>query len=184
MIGAIAIFLFVTIVGAALAINIKNNHELYNVVSRTGWNNFLTNSTAYAFLGAVGLYWLECLLEILLISIFYKEFGYVPYNETVLLRGDGYFSLNNLANLLIKIIFFGLGWGIYATFIFSVALFVKKNSMCLFLGAVVGFMITLTENISSDIGGTLFIVSNIWDTTNIINPIGNAMVQDPSPAIY
>ena len=52
-----AIFLFVPIVGAALAIYIKNNHELYNVVSRTGWNNFLTKSTAYAFLGAVGLYW-------------------------------------------------------------------------------------------------------------------------------
>lgn len=57
MIGAIAIFLFVPIVGAALAIYIKNNHELYNVVSRIGWNNFLTKSTAYAFLGAVGLYW-------------------------------------------------------------------------------------------------------------------------------
>ena len=56
--------------------------------------------------------------------------------------------------------------------------------MCLFLGPVVGFMITLTENISSDIGGTLFIVSNIWDTTNIMNPMENAMVQDPSPAIY
>ncbi len=60
-------------------------------------------------------------------------------------------------------------------------MFVKKNSLCLFLGAVVGFMITLTENISTEIGGTLFTVSNIWDTTNIINPLANAMV---APAIY
>ena len=108
----------------------------------------------------------------------------MPHNEIILIRGDGYFSLNNLANILTKVVLFGLGWGIYATFIFSVALFVKKNSMCLFLGPVVGFMITLTENISSDIGGTLFIVSNIWDTTNIMNPIENAMVENPSPAIY
>ncbi|GHN29258.1 hypothetical protein ME789_02430 [Lactobacillus delbrueckii] len=64
------------------------------------------------------------------------------------------------------------------------ALFVKKNSLCLFLGAVVGFMITLTENISTEIGGTLFTVSNIWDTTNIINPLANAIVENPLPAIY
>lgn len=68
-------------------------------------------------------------------------------------------------------------------------MFVKKNSLCLFLGAVVGFMITLTENISTEIVGTLFTVSNIWDTTNIINPLANAMVENamvenPLPAIY
>lgn len=68
-------------------------------------------------------------------------------------------------------------------------MFVKKNSLCSFLGAVVGFMITLTENISTEIGGTLFTVSNIWDTTNIINPLANAMVENamvenPLPAIY
>lgn len=184
MIGAIAIFLFVPIIGAALAIYIKNNHELYNVVGRTGWKKFFARNISYTFLGGVGLYWLGCLLEGLIISIFYHGFVYMPYNEIILIRGDNYLSLNNLANLLIKITLFGIGWGIYAVFIFSVALFVKKNSLCLFLGPVVGFIITLTGNISSDIGGTLFIVSNIWNTTNIINPLENATVENPSPAIY
>lgn len=184
MVGEIAAYLLISIVGAALSIYIKNNHELYSVVSRIGWKKFFTKSIGLTFLGAVILYWLGCLVEVPIISMFYHGFVYMPHNEIILIRGDGYFSLNNLANLLTKVVLFGIGWGIYAVFIFSVALFVKKNSMCLFLGPVVGFMITLTENISSDIGGTLFIVSNIWDTTNIMNPIENAMVQDPSPAIY
>lgn len=184
MIGSIVISLLVPIIGEALAIYIKNNHELFNVVSRTGWNYFFTKSISYAFWGAVFLYWVGCLLEALIIDIFYHGFVYMPYNEIILMRGDGYFSLNNLANLLIEVVLNGIGWGIYATFIFSVALFVKKNSLCLFLGAVVDFMISLTESISTEIGGTLFIVSNIWDTTNIINPLLNAMVEHPSPAIY
>ena len=71
-----------------------------------------------------------------------------------------------------------------AIFIFNLALFVKKTSLCFFLGPVIGYLITIQVSLSGDIGGTVCVISNIWDTTNIMNPIENAMVENPSPAIY
>ncbi|MCI6270495.1 MAG: hypothetical protein MR612_04635 [Lactobacillus delbrueckii] len=85
---------------------------------------------------------------------------------------------------MIKTILNGFGWGIFAIFIFNLALFVKKTSLCFFLGPVIGYLITIQESLSGDIGGTVRVLSNIWDTTNIINPLANATVEHPSPTIY
>lgn len=101
-----------------------------------------------------------------------------------MIRGDGYFSLNNVVNLLIKTTLNGFGWGIFALFIFSLALFVKKNSLCFFLGPIVGYLITILGYLAGDIGGTVCVISNIWDIVNIMNPIENTRVENPLPAIY
>ncbi len=184
VIGEVASYLLVPMIGAGLAIYMKNSHELYSIVSRIGWSQFFKKSIKYTFWGATILYWLGCLIEMVIINIFYHHFVYQPFAQDILIRGDGYFSLNNLANLVIKTILNGFGWGIFAIFIFNLALFVKKTSLCFFLGPVIGYLITIQESLSGDIGGTVRVLSNIWDITNIMNPIENAMVQDPSPAIY
>lgn len=184
MAGNIAVYLLLPIVGSDLAIYIKNNHELYSVIGRTGWKKFFQKSLSYAFIGAADLYWLGCLLEVLIISIFYRQFVYMPRAEIMLMRGDGYFSLNNLANLLIKVLLFGIGWGIYAAFIFAVALFIKKTSLCLFLGPVVGYLIFLQENLSIDVGETFSNISNIWDIVNLTNPLERWVGENQFPAIY
>lgn len=184
-IGEIAIYLLVPMIGAALAIYLKNSHELYSIVSRIGWSRFFRKSIKYTFWSAVILYWLGCLLEMLIINIFYHPFVYQPFARDILIRGDGYFSLNNAVNLLIKTTLNGFGWGIFALFIFSLALFVKKNSLCFCLGPIVGYLITILGYLVEDIGGTVCVISNIWDIVNIMNPIEkNIMVENPLPAIY
>ena len=184
MIGSIAIFLLLPIIGSGLAIYIKNNHELYSVIGRTGWKSFFKKCMGYTFWGATGLYWLGCLLEILMINTFYHPFIYTAFSNDILQGGYGYFSLNSLANLLIKIILNGIGWGIYALFILSVALFINKVSIALSLGPVIGFVIILQERFAPDVGRVLTNISNIWDITNITNPLEKGIAGLPTPAIY
>lgn len=184
VIGEVASYLLVPMIGASFAIYMKNSHEIYSIISRIGWNCFFKKSIKYTFWGAAFLYWLGCLIEMVMINIFYHHFVYQPFAQDILIRGDGYFSLNNLVNLFIKTALNGLGWGIFALFIFSIALFIKKTSLCLFLGPIVGYLITVQESLSVHISGLVCAVSNFWDIINIINPMGNGRVENPSPAIY
>lgn len=127
-----------TNIGAFWFIYIKNNKSFYHVQARIGYKIFLQEAASKSFLSAFFLSIATKLYELLVIVLLTKR---LPSN-TILPVGARYglgpFYDNTLLSFAIFVLLSSLGWGAYAVFIFALGLFIKKNSIYLVLGAVLG----------------------------------------------
>ncbi|MDE3316708.1 hypothetical protein [Lacticaseibacillus zeae] len=148
--------------GAFLFIYIKNNRAFYMVQQRIGYTAFLKRAVIASFLSAFGLSIITKLYELTVIII---AAGRLPSNVVlpkIARFGNGPFDDNTLLSFAIFVLLSSIGWGIYAIFIFAIGLFVRKNSIYIVLGAVLGIGlitgIALLGNLNLIVSHVLYVI--------------------------
>ncbi|NVY95967.1 hypothetical protein HU830_02010 [Lactobacillus sp. DCY120] len=138
---------FLTSYGSFKSIYIKNNNYFNNVNQRIGYVSFLKKASLRTFFVAFFISLLTKIYQLILSFIILKK---LPSNVVIPAELSP-FADNRFSSCVIFIILASLGWGIYAVFIFSLGLFIKKNSIYLVLGAIVGTLLILIPGMFSRI---------------------------------
>ncbi|WEV44165.1 hypothetical protein OZX56_02750 [Lactobacillus sp. ESL0684] len=147
VLDVVQMFLF-PLLGSVLFIYLKNN-SMVNIQQRIDYRGFLKRGISTTFLAGAGISLLTNIYEMGLINWFYYPFIY-DFNDPFLngIR-PGNFTNNDLTEIILFIIFAALGWGVFAVFIFSVGLFVRKTALYFAMGPVLGLMLILLVTLSN-----------------------------------
>ncbi|MDF7673119.1 hypothetical protein PT281_07575 [Lactobacillus sp. ESL0701] len=129
---------------AGLFIYLKNSNMFSNIQQRIGYRQFLKKATFNTFLCGMSLSIITNLYEMLLINLFYFPFVY-NFHDIGLSEGmrPGYFTTNDLTEIIVFIMPAAIGWGIFAILVFSVGLFVQKNALYIGVGPILGLILIL-----------------------------------------
>lgn len=140
MFHTLSMILFTTF-SSYIFIYIKNNQSFLNVHQRIGYKGFVRTGFIRTFLAGAFLSALTLVYELVLFAILLKQ---VPSNiklEECLIQPP--FDDNTISSWLIFVLLSSIGWGIYAMFIYSVGLFINKNSVFIIIGAVIGILLII-----------------------------------------
>ncbi|WEV50624.1 hypothetical protein OZX69_06640 [Lactobacillus sp. ESL0731] len=133
--------LLFTFLGSGLFIYLKNSSFVHQ---RTGYLEFLQKGMINSFLGGAVISILTNLYEMLLINWFYFPFIYKSHDYEMLSgMRPGYFTTNDLTEILLFIILAAIGWGIFSILVFSVGLLVRKNALYIAVGPILGLILIL-----------------------------------------
>lgn len=161
---------------------IKNNNEIYNFIQRIGYKRFIKMMLIRIFLFSSSLSIIVNILELILINWFYAPLSFNKLSLFLLESKINHFSTNSFVELLTYISLSAMGWGIYTIFILSIGLIVKKNSLYMPLGIVVGLgSILLTVAIGSQ-GKWITQFLNIIAIPNLISP-GQLIIAGTKPPL-
>ncbi|WEV70470.1 hypothetical protein OZY43_05875 [Lactobacillus sp. ESL0785] len=143
MVDLIMMLVF-SIIGSGIFVYLKNSNIFSGVQQRVGYRQFLKKGIINTFLSGMGLSLITNLYEMLLINWFYFPFVY-NFHDTNLSEGmrPGYFTTNDLTEILLFIILAAIGWGIFSVLVFSVGLFVQKNALYISIGPILGLILIL-----------------------------------------
>lgn len=144
IIAAVIMMALAPVLGSGLFIYLKNNNMFSAVQQRIDYKSFLKKGVVTTFFGAMSVSLITNLYQIGLINWFYYPFVFktIPRKLAQGYR-PGYFSPNELFDLILYIILAAIGWGVFAVLVFSVGLFVRKNALYLILGPVLGLALVL-----------------------------------------
>lgn len=178
--------IIITFVGSFSFIYLKNNHAFYNVQQRIDYRGYLSLALRRTMIAAAVLSILVKIYQLLLILLITRTLpSNIPFPEEMMF-GLTAFNDNTLMSVAVFTVLSAIGWAVYAAFIFSIGLFVKKNAVYVVLGAVVGLMLIALPsliNIPSELVSTLFYV---FLMANMISPgqaIFNSFNGNP-PNVY
>ncbi|AIM26159.2 hypothetical protein MEPL4_7c00390 [Melissococcus plutonius] len=158
-----------TTFGSILFIYIKNNHTFYNIQQRIGYVKFLKISASITFLSAFLLSIFTKIYELLFIIILLRRFPSNIKLEKFLIQPP--FNDNTLKSMIIFTLLSAIGWGIFAVFIFSLGLFIRKTSIYFVLGATVGTSLIVIPGIFVPILGIKSVpFFSLWFLPSLIAP--------------
>ncbi len=158
-----------TIFGSTLFIYIKNNHTFYNIQQRIEYVKFLKISASITFLSAFLLSIFTKIYELLFIIILLRRFPSNIKLEKFLIQPP--FNDNTLKSMIIFTLLSAIGWGIFAVFIFSLGLFIRKTSIYFVLGATVGTSLIVIPGIFVPILGIKSVpFFSLWFLPSLIAP--------------
>lgn len=164
----ITMMLFTTFT-PSLFIYMKNNQFFGNIHQRIGYEKFLKDSLVKSFMSAFILSFITKVYELTLISVLLNEFPSNIILEDNLIIPP--FSDNTLKSWIIFVLLSSIGWGIYAVFIFSIGLFIKKNSLYLIIGAIVGSILIVVPGMLVPILGALSVpFFSTWFLPSLVAP--------------
>ncbi|WP_223896423.1 hypothetical protein [Lactobacillus huangpiensis] len=171
IINLVMMLAFVPTFGAGLLIYCKNNNMFGAVQQRIGYHDFIKGGIINSFIVGFLFSLMTNLYQLALIRVFYYPFFFKirPRKLYIGVR-PGYFSTNQLIDLCSYVILAAVGWGIFAVFIFSIGLFVTKNSIYLILGPCVGLGLTLLSVLMSMGNKFLLFVSYSWFPFAVLAP--------------
>ncbi len=156
IINLVMMLAFVPTFGAGLLIYCKNNNMFGAVQQRIGYHDFIKGGIINSFIVGFLFSLMTNLYQLALIRVFYYPFFFkIRPRKLYIGARPGYFSTNQLIDLFSYVILAAVGWGIFAVFIFSIGLFVSKNSIYLILGPCVGLGLTLLSVLMSRKGNSL-----------------------------
>lgn len=140
VVNILSLILFTTF-GSYTAIYIKNNPFFIFVQQRTGYKRFLKSTFLETFCTCVCVALITKAYELLLISALCKQLpSNVKLDELFLTTA---FRDNTWGSWLTFVLLSSIGWGIYAILICAIGLFIKKNSVFLVSGGVIGILLIL-----------------------------------------
>lgn len=171
IINLVILLALVPTFGAGLLIYFKNNNMFSAVQQRIGYHGFIKAGIIRSFIIGVVFSLITNLYQLALINLFYYPFFFKtrPLKLYIGAR-PGYFSTNQLIDLCSYVILAAIGWGIFAVLIFSIGLFVSKNSIYLVLGPCVGMGLTLLSFIISLGNEFLLFLSYLWFPFAVLAP--------------
>ena len=172
IINLVILLALVPIFGAGLLIYFKNNNMFSAVQQRVGYHGFIKAGIINSFIIGVVFSLLTNFYQLALINLFYYPFFFKTRPiELYIGARPGYFSTNQLIDLCSYVTLAAIGWGIFAILIFSIGLFVSKNSIYLVLGPCVGMGLTLLSIIISRLGNEfLLFLSYLWFPFAVLAP--------------
>lgn len=166
-----AMFVFFTVEGSLITVYLKNGSVFYNIQQRIGYIRFIKKGLLKTSIVAMILSLVTYLYEIVLISFTIHPLNIKFINKRHLSSGLGFFDNGNLSGIIIFIILSVIGWGVYASFIFAIGLFIKKTTVYLITGAAIGTMlIVLPALISNTFDKILVPLLNLFVVTTLISP--------------
>ena len=130
IISLVMMLAFVPTFGTGLIIYFKNNNMFGAVQQRVGYHKFLKTGVINSFVVGFLFSLITNIYQLALISVFYYPFFFKtrPLKLYIGAR-PGYFSTNQLIDLCSYVTLAAVGWGIFAILIFSIGLFIVKNSI-------------------------------------------------------
>jgi hypothetical protein len=168
---ASAMLLTYSVIGSIFYIYVKNNRSFYNVHQRIGYRRFLQNGTLSAFFYAAVLAIVTSVYEMVLISVTFYKFNFYTKDTAFIAEGSKHFSQNTLIDLTTFVVLSAIGWGVYSVFIFSIGLFIKKTSIFVVLGVIVGTGLILLSGMANlGLGGKLASFFYVWFLPVLISP--------------
>ena len=146
IISLLSLILFTTF-GSYTAIYIKNNPFFIFVQQRTGYKQFLKSTFLKTFSTCVCVSVITKVYGLLLISALCKQLpSNVKLDELFLTTA---FRDNTWGSWLTFVLLSSIGWGVYAILICAIGLFIKKNSVFLVSGGVIGILLILVPAMTS-----------------------------------
>ena len=137
MVVAVATLVLYTALPAFMYIYLNNNSAFFNVQQRLNYHGFLKLATRTTFSGAFGFSIVTKLYELILIMAMVHTWPSNVILPQQIRFGLGPFNDNTLLSFAMFALISSIGWGIFAVFVFSIGLFIKKNSIFLILGALI-----------------------------------------------
>lgn len=131
--------ILLTTFSAYLYIYIKNNQSFVNVQQRIGYKLFIQKAVVRSFLSGFLLSVFSKIYQVILIISILKKFPSNVIFEQTLIQPP--FNDNTLISWSMFVLLSSIGWGVYAIFILSIGLFIKKNSVFMIIGAVIGTLL-------------------------------------------
>lgn len=171
IINLVMMLAFVPTFGTGLIIYCKNNNMFGSVQQRIGYHDFVKGGIINSFIVGFLFSLITSLYQLALIRVFYYPFFFKtrPLKLYIGAR-PGYFSTNQLIDLCSYVTLAAVGWGIFAILIFSIGLFVSKNSIYLVLGPCVGLGLTLLSILISMGSKFWLFVSYSWFPFAVLAP--------------
>lgn len=174
---------YFTASGSLIAVYCKNNPIFYNIQQRIGYDAFIKKALLRTAIVTTLSSLITSLYEILLITLMIHPIDLMFTENKNLSSGLGFFDNGSLSGIVIFIALSSLGWGVYASFIFSVGLFIKKTPVYLITGAVIGtILIVAPALISNAFNRTLVPFLNLFILPTLIVP-GQMQLVGNGPAI-
>ncbi|WEV41004.1 hypothetical protein [Lactobacillus sp. ESL0681] len=179
MVDILEMFLF-PLLGSVLFIYLKNN-SLVNLQQRIGYRGFLKRGITTTFLAGAGISLLTNLYEMGLINWFYYPFVYNFADPDLNSFRPSNLTNNDLTEIILFIIFAAIGWGIFAIFIFSVGLFVRKTALYFAMGPVLGLILILLPILGNIHSLVWRVFSYSWFVYTLIAPGQYTFISEAPP---
>lgn len=157
--------------GAGLYIYLKNNGMFADVQQRIDYSAFLKKGLTNTFLVATLISVFTNIYRLGLINWFYYPLVFQTQPAQIYRDArPGYFSSNELIDVIFYIIFAAIGWGIFAVLIFSVGLFVKKNALFYIMGPIIAIALILFALLGNLQNPVWYTIANISFPFTILAP--------------
>lgn len=138
MIDTLQLIIF-TCLGSACGVYMKNNQFFTFVHQRIGYKRFLKSLYMQSFIAAFSFSVITNVYSLILFSVLCKQMpSFVKIDDLLI---NTAFQDNTLPSWLVFVLMSALGWGIYAILICSIGLFIRKNSVYLVSGAIIGTLL-------------------------------------------
>ncbi|WEV44166.1 hypothetical protein OZX56_02755 [Lactobacillus sp. ESL0684] len=170
-----------SVIGSGLFIYIKNNNMFDSVQQRLRYKRFLMKSVITTFLAATGLSIFTNLYEMSLINWFYFPFTYKMNDPFLRSHRPSNFTNNDFVEILLFIILGAVGWGIFAIFIFSIGLFVRKNAFYIIVGPIIGLVLILLPILGNIHSLIWRVFSYSWFVYTLIAPGQYTFISEAPP---
>lgn len=176
----------IPLVGSFVFIYLKNNHAFYNVQQRIGYRGYLRLALRRTMIGAAVFSVLIKIYQLLFVILLTRT---MPSNDRVpeeMMFGQTAFNDNTLMSVAIYTVLSAVGWAIFAAFIFSIGLFIKKNSVYFVLGPVIGLSLLLVPIMVTPKDKLIDTVIYLFYFSNLMSPgqiIFNVFNGNP-PNVY
>lgn len=161
----------IPISGSLLFIYIKNNNYFYSFIQRYSYKKFVAKALIATFLTAFIFSLVILLYQLLLISLIIHPLDWKHVDAKNTISGVTLFDDGNLSSTIKFILLSSFGWGIYADFVFSIGLFIKKNAINIISGGIIGSsLIIVPALISHSFQGVLLKIVYIFSLPTLIAP--------------
>ena len=140
----IIMLILIPTLGSGLFVYFKNNNMFSLIQQRQGYFHFFKKSFKNIIFNSIFISVITNIYQVGLINWFYYPFFFKSLNsKTMAGYRPGYFSTNEMIDLITYIVLAAIGWAIFSILVFSIGLFVNKNTFYLVLGPIVCLGLTL-----------------------------------------
>ncbi|MBS9335286.1 hypothetical protein LQZ24_03250 [Fructobacillus sp. M1-13] len=133
----LVLFCMLTIFANFIFVYAKNSPFFFNIIQRIGYRRFLTKGVVVSFIGGATLSLLMSLYQLVLLSLFIHPLSFGPVADNKA-NGLAFYDDGNLWSTIQFCFLAAIGWGIYAMFVFSATLWVKKTAIAIVSGSLLG----------------------------------------------
>ncbi|CAH1853592.1 hypothetical protein [Convivina intestini] len=147
---SIVMLCVLTICGSFLFVYMKNNAMFYSLISRIGYRRFLKKGLIASFCTGAGLALVMFFYHLITLTLFIRPLSVTPI-QSYIADTIAFFDDGNLWSTVQFCTLSALGWGVYAIFVFSINLWIKKTPLAIGAGSLVGVVLFMVPALMAQV---------------------------------